>query len=114
MRVTRYDERHVRALRFRIGSNRSQSSCAVFGFRFDERFTGTTVGVGRKLRLRVRSARGLWSLPNYRDGSSPIRSGYKDRHAHWIPPASNPVRILASSRDDPQGVFCTNPILPIT
>jgi len=42
--VTRYDERHVRALRFHIGSNRSQSSCAVFGLRFHERFTGTTVG----------------------------------------------------------------------
>src|SRR5438105_15719599 len=70
--------------------------------------------VGRKLRLRARNARGLWSLPNYRNGESPIRSGYKDRHAHWIPPASNPVRILASSRDDPQGVFRTNPILPIT
>jgi hypothetical protein len=95
--VTRYDERHVRALRFRIGSNRSHSSCVVFGFRFHERFTGTTVGVGRKLRVRVRIGRGLWSLPNRRDGAGPIRSGYKDRHASRIPPASNPVRILASS-----------------
>src|SRR5438552_19142815 len=42
--MTSYDERHVRALRFHIGSNRSQSSCAVFGLRFHERFTGTTVG----------------------------------------------------------------------